>query len=344
MEHFADALSVYRLSPVKREAENALRKLDAVCTTLYGHRTETGHGLPHGTRGEVRTDSAPADLGSASLLPVPSNARVDFITRVLERTMLYSGLTLFVLPERLHHFYLSYSYAGGMHVMDRDALARVLDRNNEHADLVAAGRCLFVPEVSEYGEESASGDGLSRVAIAPLTQTAVDLEFTPINLSELRPVRQPVDALLAYEQVVLPFFRGSDLRTIALIAEHETDAFRRFNRVLGKLLSQLPAAATPRDIEDLADELRSGVDAVKREARRVAALRSMRKTELGFFGLSITVAATHPHPAVTGVAGILGSVTLRDLVQKQAQLAAGRDSVHESEFYIPYLLDGGVRH
>jgi hypothetical protein len=164
-----------------------------------------------------------------------------------------------------------------------------------------------------------------------------------LNASRLRPERDLADALTVYDKIVLPYFAGLDLRVIAQIAETETDAFRRFNRGLRQMLAALPDEPTPDDLTGIGEQLDEGTDRVAREAKRLATLRSLRNVEVGFFTTSIIAFMSHVDPAVTQLAGLVGSASLFDLVRSRIERRDAATSITKSDFYVPYLLGDWIR-
>lgn len=316
--------------------------LHGLSRTLYGCRRLGGIG--GGYSNEVTSESTePGELDDAALLPLVNQQSLNFVTRILERTTLYNSRTVFVTTEPISFGSLSYSNVGGLYYDDRGAAERLIDVNRRHFDLVARGLCAFVPPFSSARSEGASGDWGKTVCEAPLEQPADGFRLLPLNASSLRPEQKLSDALIAYKDIVLPYFSGLELATVARIAETETEAFRRFNRVLRQMLAALPDDPTQGDLASIVEQLDDGIDRVAREAKRLAALRSLRHVEVGFFSTSVVAFLSHVDPAITQLSGLIGSASLLELVRSRFDQRHAAASVAKSDFYVPYLLDRATR-
>jgi hypothetical protein len=273
-----------------------------------------------------------------SIVPISGQTDTAFVTRILEKSTLYSGFTAFILPERLHTAYLTYSANYMVRVEDRSSAHRLLMANFLNADLLQQGYCAFFPREALHQEESVSH--YDEAKIEPLHQQGTTLRHQPLNLRPLRPDRRLGDALIVYKRIVLPFFPGLGLQTLTQIAEAEEDAFRRFNIRLSRAFRRLQTVDDWRAIEEVHDEIDEGVENVRRMGRRLAAMRTLRDVELGSFAVNLAFATQIPVAKGGMIAGIVGSATLLDLLRAHVDRRATVKEIKRDDFFVPWLMSG----
>lgn len=134
----------------------AAYRLHELCEELFGVESEAVAGWER-ELGEGPTFRQPT-FDVASLVPVSDPADAEFATTILERTMLYSGLTALVLPVRLSTMYTSYNANESFSVLEPASATHLLEAKLLYVDLVATRKCVFVPAVAEFDWGAASSD------------------------------------------------------------------------------------------------------------------------------------------------------------------------------------------
>jgi hypothetical protein len=319
-----------RLSQVLQA--DGLDLLRQLCHSLYGQETE--HYESAGYRGNRKIISTPGTSEAFTLIPLPPENQLRFVTQMLHRVTLYSTLTVMTVDLEISDGYISYS--GG----NRKSWSNfwpILKYNAEYRNLVDQGRCIFLPYRSSYLEESTSSTAVDTSA-APMNQRADSIKFTPVNPTTLRPGASPLDDLLVYEHVILPYFPAADLADVADIAEKETDSFIIFNQFLAEKLGQIAQSSSVMKISDLLGEIHAGAAELRIEAKKVERSKILRGAEAGVFVVSLSaLLAVGGHAAET-VAGIAGTVSLIELIREWVAGQNEKLDLKKSAFYIPYLL------
>jgi tetrahydromethanopterin S-methyltransferase subunit F len=313
------------------------KALHDVAGSLFGVESEAVWGWERDLQSE-RPEFSDPTVDVASVVPVSDTSDVAFVTTVLERTLLYSGFTALVAPVDLSLLYTSYSMNDSIRGFSQGGVDRIVSANLRHRDLVAQGRCAFVPASSTFQWGSASSDWRHRVK-APLLVQPSNSAYRPLNLR--RPAAHLEDALWIYKEIVLPYFPQADLDLVAKVAENESESFRRFNSWLGRSLSRLSAATTTDEIEAVLEEIDEQIDLVSRDARRVSRLRSFRNIDLGVFVIGLGAAAAAPEGKDL-LAGFLGTASFLDLIHNMVESRSARTELRQGTFFVPWLLQKGA--
>lgn len=252
---------------------------------------------------------------------------------MLQRSALYSEISVVVMPLRVKNMEISYS-AVGADRRDYDAYQELFRYNRRYASLVAGGRCVFLPRRYTFDAESTWGWSRSDYT-APLLQDPTSLTYLPVNL---RLGRSPYQDLRVYETFMLPYFPEASLDDVAAIAQKETDSFILFNMYLTKQLGRLSNPESAEEWSEVIEEIRAEVARLHIEAKKVARSKVLRDAQIVMFAVSLgTVLAAH-NVKVDDIAGILGSVNLLQLLQGELQRRDDSDKLRQSEFFVPYLL------
>src|SRR5664280_398218 len=144
-----------------------------------------------------------ADM-SGWLVPVPSDDKLQAISRLLSISTMYTDLTVAVVNTTLSDGYISYS-ASGWRRRDWTSFENLRKYLVPYVQLVEQGRCVFLPY--EFKDDQASiSQEVSRRRRAPLEQSPSGAPFTPANAVRAQIGRSPFTDILVYEQLVLPCF------------------------------------------------------------------------------------------------------------------------------------------
>lgn len=313
----------------------AADRLHSLCAALFGLSSEP---IPLEENANIPVPDVHSPvLDVASLIPIPDPEDVSLVTTLLERTTLYSGLTVMVLPFSLKTAYLSHVSPDSILVYDEAAAEAVLHANLLHADLVAGGKCLFVPRESHHAWHSEAST-LRRDVSAPLLQPTDGLTFSPANLAGRDVERRLGDTLHVYKQIVLPYFPGADVDLLGRIAVEETDGFRAFNRWLTRRLAHLATAITPSDLAEILDSIDEQVDLLAKEARKISMMKTLRDIDVGFFTVSLALLSQVPEGSRGLIAGLLGTASFADLVRQTTKRHYAEQELRKSTFYVPWIL------
>jgi hypothetical protein len=252
---------------------------------------------------------------------------------MLQRSALYSELSVVVMPLWAKDMEISYS-AVGADRRDYDAYQELFRYNRRYASLVASGHCVFLPRRYTFDAESTWGWSRSDY-VAPLLQDPTSLTYLPANLQL---GQSPYQDLCVYETFLLPYFPEASLDNVATIAQKETNSFVLFNRYLTKQLSRLSNLCSSEEWSDVIEEIRSEVARLHIEAKKVARSKLLRNAQIVMFAVSIGAVLGVHNVKLDDIAGILGSVNLLQMLQGEFQRRDDSDKLRQSEFFVPYLL------
>ncbi|MFC6084253.1 hypothetical protein [Sphaerisporangium aureirubrum] len=205
----------------------------------------------------------------------------------------------------------------------------------EHAGNCArAGRAVFLPREFIVHDETAMRSEASR-HFAPYAPSVQDAVFVPANQAARLPGGlEP----LTLSRLMLPYFEGATPETLIKLRESESEAFSRFAYWMRAKLKEFDGAPSEAAIRDIVAELDYGVAELAVEARKLSRGRLLNGVHVGFFSISIAVVAMNPDPLTQQIAGMVGSVTLLDLVREIVASRDARDDLRKSEFFVPYLI------
>lgn len=304
----------------------------SVCEKVYDKIRREWDGISL-NYGEPKTTTKEASPSAGAVIPLTEELEAEFITSILKRSTLYSELSILVLPKSFRDLGLSYSSG----IRRGGDLRSMLSYNKRYESLVRRGRCVFLPEAF-IDDWEGSGGSSSTQYLAPLEQKPEDIDYTPINASVIYQSRVPQEHWLNYKNILLPYFPNASVDAVADIADKETDAFVRFNAYLATRLKWLDRATSRADINDVLHEIDSGVSALNIEARKVKRSKLLLAAELGFFSLSLGILTSYDNHVIQGVAGVVGSVNLLQLVRDAFAASGQHDDLRKNDFYVPYLL------
>lgn len=314
------------------DLRNGGNLIDGICRKIYGQHYYRYDGW---SRAESRDQGHKVEptLVSRSILPLPPAGSINFITNILQKTTLYSDLTVLVCPYTVRYF--GSRLSSGRHDWDPE-VADILNANAPFCSLLERGRCVFLPEhcITEL-EMSIVTDTVE--CSAPVRQTSSRLEFLPLNTSLDIPT--PQRDLFLLETVMLPYFPNASLQLIADVASKETDSFIRFTHYLASRIADIGAAPDARDLERIVAEIRDEAVALRFEAKKLASMRAFRKVEMATFAISIVALLFSAIGALQSLAAITGGATLLQIARGHFQAREAMLDIKKSQFYIPYVID-----
>jgi hypothetical protein len=321
-------------------SERVAEQLSLLCRILYRRTLEFGDGghpaYLYPNPPTETTVTEPRLDESAVVVPFLSNTSMRLADEMLQRSTLYSKLSLIVMPLSVTELELSYSAVGRIR-RNYDEYRDLFEYNRRHYSLVSSGRCIFLPRRYTFDFESTSSWSRDDYA-APLMQYAADLTYLPGNLPQVTLGRSPYQDLFIYEKFLLPYFPDASLGDIAAISEKETDSFIVFNRYLTKQLARLSDPKSVDEWSDVMEDIRAEVARLKVEARKVARSKVLRNSQIAMFAVTVCAILGLHNASFDDLAGIFGSASLLQLLQTEIQKRNSFDDLRKSEFFIPYLL------
>jgi hypothetical protein len=168
-------------------------------------------------------------------------------------------------------------------------------------------------------------------------QSASVVNHLPLSA---QPVLPGTRDFFIYKHILLPYFPDADLVDIARISQEETDSFARFNHFLRKRLTEVAGCESGERVEDVMSEIEDEVAKLKIEARRIAVGAMKSRASLGLFGVSLSALALGGGPVLASISGVLGSVSLFEILKDFVGSRQERITLTASPFYVPYLLSG----
>lgn len=315
-----------------------MRLVEEFCRRLYPGSLAWGSpsaGWPFSLADAFEVRSTLASVPAGATITPLSVDTLHASAALLQRTTLYSDMSVVVLPVDVESMYLSYSLS--------DTLRRgpeydaVVTANLRYPELVRKGRCLFLPRSYTHKEESMSEWSMGEFT-APVLQTSDQLTFTPANAAPTRLGRSPFVDMAVFERLVLPYFPQASLLDVVSIAEHETDQFVRFGHYLNRKLRDIGQAATEERLEDLMDEIRDSVTDLERKAQKIRKSTALCNFQIGYFGVAIGL-LFGPVEIAHVVAAITGAVNLTQIAVNSINIQRDRLDLESTDLYVPYLLD-----
>jgi hypothetical protein len=321
------------------DIETFMSLLCSATAKVYGDTRRSGHGLM-GFSDDVYhplfNSSAPprseyvTTASDAALVPVRDAADEAFYAGLVGRLVMYAQPLALVLPEQIN--WVATSYSGMGYSSDPAQAMRIARLVHQYRDVVREGRLAVLPTSFDRIFESVS-DSDHWFARAPLLQRADAAQPLPLVSADW----SADQSLFVYEQVVLPFFPGASVATLAAIAREETEAFTLFAGFLRRRMREL-AESPEAGLAELRAELDEEVARLRIEARKLAQLRVLRGAEIGLFTVSLAAAIATDLGALQTTAGVLGSVTLLELLKQHATVRREALDLRASEFYVPMIL------
>jgi hypothetical protein len=284
---------------------------------------------------------------AATIVPATSFEDAQKYANLLRKTILYSDFVVIVLRQRLDGRALQHleklavlhdlNLPGGEEDPTRrdpdhwmKALDAVLTPNRHYQDLVAAGRCVFLPSRLDVYQPPAGSNRYLPPVVCGKQQP-----YIPLNR---RSILSDAFELFIYKNLILPYFPEVDLLALSKIQNEETDSFVRFTYYLKRRLSQLADLQNEDQVEDVIEEIDYEVAALRLEAQKLSKSRLLRGAEIASFSISLGAFASSFNPILGGISGLLGSVTVLGLLRERAARRKDVIELKKSDFYIPYLL------
>jgi hypothetical protein len=256
----------------------------------------------------------------------------EYYTSLLRKTILYADTTILVPPVdvRIENLSREGEYRGD--------IANISHLNASHQDLVRRGACVFLPRtVTEYWDGSCGDDPALTVYRSPLVQSAGVVNHLPLSA---QPVLPGTRDFFIYKHLLLPYFPRASLVDVARISQEETDSFARFNHFLRRRLAEISGCESAARVEDIISEIEDEVAKLRIEAHRVAAGAMKSRFSWGLFSVSLSALLLGGSPVLASISGVLGSVSLFEILKEFVGSRQERVSLTASPFYVPYLLFG----
>jgi hypothetical protein len=303
--------------------------IDHLCQKIYG-----GHLYRNdGWETEILRRSGPTVV-TRSMLPLPPDSDLRYITSVLQKTTLYSELTVLVCPYSVRYFArVDYSDGGGA---PDQAVAEILRANAPFHSLLKGGRCVFLPQYYRSEIMRTIATEVTEYS-APMLQSSSDIGLLPLNTSIYTPTLQR--DLFLLNNIVLPYFTSIDLDLVAEVAAKETDSFVRFTHYLASQIAAIGAAPDAKDFERIVAEIRSETAALRIEAKKLASMRIFRGAEVASFVISIIAVLFSDIEILKSLATVVGTTTLLQLIRDYLDSKKTTLDLKKSQFYIPYILN-----
>jgi hypothetical protein len=211
------------------------------------------------------------------------------------------------------------------------SLETIAELNQRFSSLVRAARCVFLPRRIKFQFGSVSEDVLS-IYEPPIVGDPFS-PYLPLNTPVIHPSPQFI-----YRNVVLPYFPEVSLDRLALISSHETDAFVQFTSFLKSQLREIAKSDCERTIDDLMSELEHGAARLNVQARKLAGGRLLRGAQVAAFAIGVGAALSPAGNIVREFAGLVGSVSVIDLLKDMAARRKASLEVQASDFFLPLML------
>ena len=283
----------------------------------------------------IWTDTAtyPPSHTPTILIPVRGSAEAAGYSAILSKASLYADLIVIVLPQKLYADETSFSSQGIVRNFNQADLRHIIELNHQYSDLVAAGRCVFLPSLLECRYDTP--DDIRFTYTPPLWPRAEDVPYIPLNCRS--PLTDPQEIFL-FKHILLPYFPGADIARVAKLRDEETDSFIRFSHWLKRRIGEIANSTSLERIDSMMEEIEHETAGLRIEARKLRKSRLLQGAEVASFTVSLG-ALISGSGTVKGVAGIVGSVTAQDFLKEWTSRKKAVLDLEKSDFYIPYLLE-----
>jgi hypothetical protein len=237
-----------------------------------------------------------------------------------------------------HELALALSSYGGRERLDEDYKLRKLLADNLAlaARLGNAYRPLLPAEVSTT-EVVQHFDTSIRTESTFAPPVSVDAE-DPRSFA-YPSANMPFPELIPLKPLMLPIFRGVSPETVRRIRRQETDAFHRFYAMLRKNLVKLSKSESAATISEIIADMEEEIAKLELEARKVMRQRYMSEATLALTALSIAGVVCPDLTQLHNVSMIVGGASLFSAMQSIAAHRNAKDTMRQSGYYIPFLLD-----
>lgn len=340
IQPIVEALEAYKFTNPDEMERDQLLKLfyafDTSCEQLYENHYSISVGEMLGSdKPPTEEYSVPPSSINRTIIPwtsptISSSAATD----VLRKVLLYSDLTVFVVPQDLYIWGLSYSWYGHWRDVEKNkaALHHLVSLNRKFQPLVNDGRVIFLPQSIKKDYETTSGYD-STLREAPYHQNMSNLNYLPLNIT-----LPNIEDLVLYQTIVLPYFEGISMTDMLKIKQNETEAFHRFQHILQKKLFEVESTTKSQAIKEIFEEVNYEVQGLLIECQKISKLRVMQRANLGFFGVSLLALLFSNLDVVKEVASVIGSVSLLDAVKEWTSYKTATIDIKKNDFYIALLL------
>lgn len=336
-----EAAGTPKLTAATRPLFDADTAITNLCAAAFAEEYTEGRGaLTYPT--SANTIRHPSPLDGGAIYVVPGMVDDVRLTKAVIFSCLYSRAALFVLPLEISDLFISYSGANALGMRKPwTTIERLLNYNKRIEPLVLAGKCAFVPRVHSYGQETTSEYWIRRYN-APTHQDPERISGLPLNAAYMMgPVlheRARTHSHAIAAELVLPCFDRVEYGELLRIAENETDAFVKFNHFLSLRLAGLNQARSAAQIAQILEEVHYETANLRQQAEKLAKLKSLQAAQLVFFTLSLGVVTLTEASQVKELAGILGSVSLIEVLKGYFGYQREKFDLKKSDFYLPYLF------
>jgi hypothetical protein len=308
----------------------------SICEELYDLDRVEGDGeLSWPLTNEEKKSRHPS-IVHGCIVPL-STGDDHFLVDYIRWLTLYSELSIFVLPFSMSCLDITYSSFGNDLEKSWPDLKSLIKYSKQYKHLLKAGRGVFLPSQNSYIITSYS-DHRTDVYTAPLIQQPDEFIYTPINARRNILTGLSFQDLVVLKEIMLPYFRISNLDDLVKVAQNETESSAKFNHYLSKRLVDISRLDSAKKLQEILREIDYEVENLELEFERLSKLKILQGVEMAFFSISLSALLFANAELAKHIAGVTAPVglleTFRHLTSGSEQVSPAK----KSEFYLPYLL------
>lgn len=269
-----------------------------------------------------------AETNAATIVSL-ANADHECYTSVLRKTSLYSDPVILTLDVDLEF------------EQDRPTAAshsdtvQVLKLNSLFRDLVEPGLAAFLPRRLFDDYDGGCDNQLDYTTYSvPLLQHGSEPRYLTVDAQPIIPGTRDY---MIYKNLFLPYFPEASLVDVARIAQDERDSFVKFNLMLKRRLAEVAKADSTTTVAAVMDEIMEGVATLNLEAEKIGKRWPGPGMTASTFAVSLAALVAN-NPVVTGAAGVLGSLSLLEVLKEFRQRDTEKAALKASPYYVPYVI------
>ena len=258
-----------------------------------------------------------------------------FYMNTLRRLCLYASPVVFVHSSVIYLHGPSYPEPEDLyrHKYPQELLDLAIEVAKQ-GDFVSAGRSVVLPSSISYLFDSGWESQLDE-HVAPLfLRYEGQLQALPMLGGGFDADASP----LIYKQILLPYFPSIELKDLTKIASQESEAFTIFSVFIRQKLADIVEADSDVRLEELFAEIDEEVARLHLEAKKLSRLRVLRDSEVAVFAVSLVVLIATGAEMAPNLTGILGPISLLDILRNHIDIQRGRRDLRKGEFYLPLVL------
>lgn len=140
------------------------------------------------------------------------------------------------------------------------------------------------------------------------------------------------------KDIYLPYIKNIELSELAKIKQNETDAFRNFQFKMSRIFSDLKDIDDESKIRYIMEETEHKVQKIESEFRKTQTLKSLEKTSIGIFIISIVSLIAGTENINKLVSLVLGAPSLTSILKIEKDRKLAELSLRKSDFFIAWKL------